>query len=119
MLCICNTPWLEIIFKNKTTLNPLEDLDFADDLALVSHPHQHSSADKPEDQPEEDMVMKLNISKPLPVRVNGEDLPTTEEFTYLSSTAKCDRGAGNDVNTLFFFVRIYFIRISRLKFAKF
>ena len=89
MLCICNTPWLAIIFKNKTT------------LALVSHTHQHSSADKPEDQPEEDMVMTLNIPNPLLVQVNGEDLPTTEEFTYLGSTVRCDGGAGNDVNNRF------------------
>ena len=46
------------------------------------------------------MVMTLNIPKPLPIRVNGEDLPTTEEFTYLNSTVRYDRGAGNDVNTV-------------------
>ena len=47
-----------------TLLTAPEDLDFADDLALVSHPHQHSSADKPEDQPEEDMVMTLTSQNP-------------------------------------------------------
>ena len=42
VLRICNTLWLTIIFKSKTTLKPLEDLDFADDLTL----------DRPEDKPE-------------------------------------------------------------------
>ena len=32
-------------------------------------------------------MMTLNISNPIPVKVNGEDLSTTEEFTYLGSTA--------------------------------
>ena len=29
--------------------------------------------------------------------MNGEDLPTTEEFTYLGSTVKDDGGAGSDI----------------------
>ena len=41
--------------------------------------------------------MTLNIPKPLPVQVNGEELPTPEEFTYLGITFRCDGGAGNDV----------------------
>ena len=31
-------------------------------------------------------VMMLNVPNPSPVKVNGEDLPTTKEFTYLDST---------------------------------
>ena len=82
-----------------TLLTQLEDLDFADDLALMSHIHQHMqekttrlstfaqqvglkiSRKKTE-------VMMLNVSNPLPVTVNGEDLTTTEEFTYLGSDIK-------------------------------
>ena len=39
-------------------------------------------------------VMLLNVSNPKPVQVNGEDLPTTKEFTYLSSTVRHDGRAG-------------------------
>ena len=42
-------------------------------------------------------VMMPNVSKPLPIKVNGEDLPTTEEFTYLGSTVRDDGGAGSDI----------------------
>ena len=39
----------------------------------------------------------LNVSNPSPVTVNGEDLSTTEEFTYLGSTVRHDGGAGSDI----------------------
>ena len=42
-------------------------------------------------------VMALNISDPLPIRVNGEALPTTDEFTYLGSTVRHDGGAHSDI----------------------
>ena len=35
-------------------------------------------------------VMMLNVPNPSPVKVNGEDIPTTEEFTYLGSTIRHD-----------------------------
>ena len=91
-----------------TLLSTLEDLDFADDLALLSHTHQHMqekttrlgmfaqqvglkiSRKKTE-------VMMLNVSNPSPVKVNGEDLQKTEEFTYFVSTVRHDGGAGSDI----------------------
>jgi len=42
-------------------------------------------------------VMMLNVPNPLPVKVNREDLPTTEEFTYLSSTVRHDGGVGSNI----------------------
>ena len=42
-------------------------------------------------------VMMLNVSHHSPIKVNGEDLPTTEEFTYLCSTVRHDGGAGSDI----------------------
>ena len=38
-----------------------------------------------------------NVWSPSPIKVNGEDLPTTEEFTYLSSTVRHDGKAGSDI----------------------
>ena len=75
----------------------LEDLDFADDLALVSHTHRHMLEKTSRlsyfaqqvglkiNQRKSD-GMALNISDPLPMHVNGESLSTTNEFTYLGST---------------------------------
>ena len=42
-------------------------------------------------------VKMLNVPNPSPVKVNGKDLPTTEEFTYLGSIVRHDGGAGNDI----------------------
>ena len=39
----------------------------------------------------------LNVENPSPVKVNGEDLSTTEEFTYLGSNVRHDCGAGSDI----------------------
>ena len=86
----------------------LEYLDFADDLALLSQTHHHLqektnrlsnfanqvglkiSQTKTE-------VMTLNITNPTPIQVDGKYLPNTETFTYLGSTVRNDRGAGNDI----------------------
>ena len=42
-------------------------------------------------------VMMLNVQHPAPVKVNGEDIPTTEEFTYLASIVRNDGRTGNDI----------------------
>ena len=86
-----------------TLFSTLEDLDFADDLALVSHTHQHMQEKTTRISTYAQQVglrisqkktgaMLLNVSNPTPVQVNGEDLPTTEEFTYLGSTVRHDGG---------------------------
>ena len=39
----------------------------------------------------------LNVPNPSPVKVNGEDLPITEEFAYLGGTVMHDGEAGRDI----------------------
>ena len=86
----------------------IEDLDFADDLALLSQTHHHlqektnrisnfvnqvglkNSQTKTE-------FMTLNITNLTPIQVDGKYLPNTETFTYLGSTVRNDGGAGNDI----------------------
>ena len=81
-----------------TVFSTLEDLDFADDLALLSH-KQHMEEKTSQlsmyaqqvglkVSQKKTKVMMLNISNPAPVKVNGEDLPTTEES--LTSEAQSD-----------------------------
>ena len=86
----------------------LGDLDFADDLALVSHTQQHMQEKTTRlstcaqqvgltiSQKKTEVIL-LSVSKPRPVYVNGEDLPTTEELTYRGSTIRYDEGAGSDI----------------------
>lgn len=75
-----------------TLLRALEDLDLADNLALVSHTHQHIQEETSRLNTYAQQI-GLNISqkktgddiehpKLPPVQVNGEDLPRTERFTY-------------------------------------
>ena len=42
-------------------------------------------------------VMMLNVSNPAAVKVNGEDLPTTEGFSSFGSTVRHDGGADIDI----------------------
>ncbi|RUS88980.1 hypothetical protein EGW08_003227 [Elysia chlorotica] len=50
---------------------------------------------RPSDRP----PMMLNISNHSPIEVNGENLPTTEEFTYLGSKVRHDGAAGTDIQS--------------------
>jgi len=70
----------------------LEDLDFADDLALLSHTHHHlqektnrlnnfASQVGLEISQTKTEVMMLNITNPAAIQVVGKDLPITEIFT--------------------------------------
>ena len=89
-------------------LSTLEDLDFVDDLALLSHTHQNMQEKTTclsmfaqqvglKISQKKTEVMMLNVSNSSPVKVYGEDLQTTEEFTYLGSTVRHDGGAGSDI----------------------
>ena len=91
-----------------TLLSTLEHLDFADDVALLSHTHQHMKKKTTRlsmfaqqvglkiSQKKTEVIM-INVSNPSPVKVNGEDHSTTEEFTYLGGTVRHDVGAGSDI----------------------
>lgn len=91
-----------------TPFSTLEDLDCADDLVLVSHTtstrrkkmlHLSNFAQQIglEISQKNTELMTLNITNPSPIQVNGEDLHTTEEFTYLGSIVRQDGGAGNNI----------------------
>ena len=92
-----------------TLFSTLEDLDLADDLALVSYTHQHMQEKTTrlsmfaqqvglKNSQKKTEVMMLNVPNPAPVKVHGEDLQTTEEFTYLGSTFRYNYGGEvNDI----------------------
>ena len=41
--------------------------------------------------------MMLNVLNPTSIKVNGEYLPITEEFTYLGSTVRHNGSAGSNI----------------------
>ncbi|KAL0175752.1 hypothetical protein M9458_028082, partial [Cirrhinus mrigala] len=108
-----------------TLFYSLEDLDFADDLALLSHTHQHMQEKtnrlntfarqvglKISQRKTE--VMTLNIDSPAPVKVDGKELPTTKSFTYLGSIVRQDGGAGNDIQSRLNKARTVFMTLNNV-----
>ena len=91
-----------------TLTSTLEDLDFADDLALLSHTHQHMQ-DKTQRlcrfsgqiglkiSQTKTETMILNVEKPKPIELYGTQLPNTEIFTYLGSIMRKDGGTKEDI----------------------
>ena len=93
-----------------TLFSNLEDLDFADDLALMSHSHKHiqEKTDRLctfgaqvglKVSKKKTEVMTLNINEPASVKAYDTDLPNTEQFTYLGSTVRQDGGAEEDIKS--------------------
>ena len=88
----------------------LDDLDFADDLALLSHTHQHIQEKTTRLQTYGQQVglkistkktetMTLNVNRPAPVQVNEENLRQSESFTYLGSIIKPEGGTKEDIHS--------------------
>ncbi len=79
-----------------TIFSTLEDLEFAGDLALISHTYQHmqdkmdrlnqhSSQVGLRISQKKSEVMTMNTAIQAPIKVNNNDLPFTESFVYLAS----------------------------------
>ena len=93
-----------------TLFDMLEDLDFADDLALLSYTEQHMqektcclskfgqrvglqiSKRKTE-------VMTLNVNAPAPVLLDDQALPGTETLAYLDSVVRQEGGTKEDIQS--------------------
>ena len=86
----------------------LEDLDFADDLALLSHTHQHIQ-EKTERlnkfgnqvglriNARKTELMILNTADPLPVKLGNNELQVADKFTYLGSIIQPKGGTQEDI----------------------
>ena len=93
----------------RQTLFPAyEDLDFADEQALLYLTHHHKKEKTSrlcglakkiclEISQNKTEGMILNVPNPPLIRANGEDLPMTGEFTYLGNTTRHDGGAKKDI----------------------
>ena len=91
-----------------TLTSKLEDLDFADDLALLSHTYEHmqekithlnENAQQigPKISRKKSEVMVLKTNERRRIKIEEDELPYMEEFTYLGSTVRNDGGAGKDI----------------------
>ena len=93
-----------------TPFSYLEDLDYADDIALLSHTHTHIqektqrfntfakqfglniSSKKTE-------IMALNATNTPQVQIDSEELHYTDRFTYLGSIISRDGGTDLDIQS--------------------
>ena len=86
-----------------TPFSTHEDLDFADDLALLSHTWQHIQEKTDRVSIFSDQVgltiilkkteaMRVNVPSPTVIGVRGHGIPSTNKFTYLGSMVRQDHG---------------------------
>ena len=91
-----------------TLYSTLEDLDYADDLALVAHTHHHiqEKTDRLTTfaaqvglrvNTKKTEVMTLNTNNPNPVKLGNDDLQYVDRFTYLGSIITTKGGADEDI----------------------
>ena len=103
----------------------LEDLDFADDLALLSHSHQQMQAKTStlestssrlglDIHPQKTQVLKVNTTSTEPVKLSGNDLEEVETFTYLGSVINQEGGSDADVKSRIGKARVAFITLKNI-----
>ena len=92
-----------------TLTKKLEDLDFADDIALLSHSHAHMQEKTSKIAEKSAQVgLNINVAKTKVMRINtrcnkeiklgNEPLETVDKFTYLGSIVTPSGGTEEDVN---------------------
>ncbi|VDP78457.1 unnamed protein product [Schistosoma curassoni] len=91
-----------------TAQNQLDDLDFADDLALLSHTHKQmqiktasvasvSASVGPNIHQGKTKVLKFKTKNTSPITLDGKTLEDVESFTYLGSIIDEQGGSDEDV----------------------
>ncbi|VDP65073.1 unnamed protein product [Schistosoma mattheei] len=107
----------------RTAQNQLDDLDFADDLALLLHTHEqmqmktasvaavsvsvglsiHKGKTK---------VLKFKAENSNPITLDGETLEDVESFTYLGSIIDEQGGSDGDVKARIGKARVAFLQLK-------
>ena len=91
-----------------TLMKQLEDLDFADDISLLSHKQQDAQEKLCRVAEEAEKtglrinigkteVMRVNNRQQDPVRLHHEDIKEVDKFVYLGSVVSKDGGADEDI----------------------
>jgi len=91
-----------------TLLSQLHDLDFADDIALLSYNHRHAQ-DKVHSlatiaemaglniKKSKTKTMHINSTNQAPIKLDNDDIENVASFTYLGSVIAVDGGTERDV----------------------
>ncbi|XP_075316757.1 uncharacterized protein LOC142376932 [Odontesthes bonariensis] len=108
-----------------TLWTQMEDLDFADDLALLSHNHKQmqdktahldrtSISTGLKISKKKTELMKINITNSTPVTIGGEEVKETESFVYLGSVVDRQGGTDGDVTARIGKARAAFIMLRNV-----
>ena len=90
--------------------NKLEDLDFADDISLLSHTWKHMQDKTTELQNtakqvgleinrEKSKTMRINTKNTTPILLNDHEIENVEQFTYLGSVVDETGGSDSDIRS--------------------
>jgi hypothetical protein len=108
-----------------TLLSQLDDLDFADDMALLSHTHSQmqdksTAVDKATGQTglcisiKKTQVSKINATQNEPLKIKGQNLEELETFNYLGSKVNIRGGVEDDVKARIGKARALFGMLSKI-----
>ena len=108
-----------------TLWSQLDDLDFADELALLSHNHQQmqnkttrlmgiSAKVGLSIHKQKTKIMKVNTASTEPVLLEGSPLDEVESFTYLGSIINVQGGTDEDVKTRIGKARTAFLQLQTI-----
>ena len=106
-------------------LGQLEDLDFADEIAVISSTRQHLQEKTTIlNRYTEETCLKINITKTKvmtfnttlsqPITINHNPVETVDDFTYLGSVISADNGTKKDINTRLSKARSAFARLKSI-----
>ena len=106
-----------------TLQSTIEDLDFADDLALLSHTHLQEKTDRLQQYGQQvglivnnnkTKVMPINTNTPTHITIEEQVLENTDHFTYLGSIIHHDGGASKDIQNRINKAHTTFIRLKQI-----
>ena len=108
-----------------TLFSNLEDIDYADDLALLSHTERHIQSKTSNLQKNSSILglkininkteaLSLNTSEPPNIELNGQQISCISSFTYLGSIVTSDGGAEQEIKTRLGKARSAFQRLRNI-----
>ncbi|VDO49490.1 unnamed protein product [Schistosoma margrebowiei] len=109
-----------------TAQNQLDDLDFTDDPALLSHTHEHMHTKTVSEaavsasvglsiHKRETKVLKFKAENSNPITLDGETLEDVESFTYLVSSSIDEQGGSDaDVKARIGKARVAFLQLKNI-----
>ena len=108
-----------------TLWTQLDDLDFADDLALLSHNHSQmqdkttllettSAGTGIKINRKKTELMKMNTTANAPITVGGEPIREVESFVYLGSVVDQQGGTDRDVTAIIGKARAAFVMLKNI-----